>query len=154
MAKEDVPGSVVSFADVEVREFEPLPKARYLASVSACDYVEESARSGEPGVAWEFTVKGGEFDGRKAFLNQSLQKQSRWSVMRTLMALGYTEEELKAKDCDFEDPAVIEDILTRDCVIVIRHEKYEGESRQRVTRVISADNLGGVVNAEAGEVPF
>ncbi len=75
--------------------------------------------------------------------------------MRILMALGYTEEEIKSREWDFEDPEVIDEIVGRDCVIVIRHEKFEGEDRQRVSRVLGTDNLQGVANAEGGkDAPF
>lgn len=145
----------ISFQGVESKSFEPLPKGRYLSKVSALEYNAESKRSGEPTLAWEFTVTGGEFNNRKGFLNTSLQKQSLWNTMRILMALGYTEDEVKSRDWDFEDPEVIDEIVGRDCVIVIRHEKYEGEDRQRVSRVLSADKLDGVTNAEGGaEKPF
>ncbi len=145
----------ISFQGVESKSFEPLPKGRYLSKVSALEYNAESKRSGEPALSWEFTVTGGEHNNRKGFLNTSLQPQSLWNTMRILMALGYTEDEVKSREWDFEDPEVIDEIIGRDCVIVIRHEKYEGEDRQRVSRVLSSDKLDGVVNAEGGEgAPF
>lgn len=139
-------GYPVSFEDVESREFEPLPIGRYPSKVTACEYVAESARSGEPTLAWQFTVQGGEYEGRIGFLNTSLQvgnpetgkKDARWATMRVLKALGFTEDELKAREWDFEDPEVMEMILGRDCVISIGHEVYEGEKKQRVRRVFPA----------------
>lgn len=136
-------GILIDFAGIEAREFEPLPVGRYPAKVSNCQYVEKSARSGEPSVAWEFTLEGGEYDGRKGFLNTSLQPQARWSTKRTLLALGVPEEELEAK-FDFNP----DDMIDRDCVIVVGHEMYEGEKRQRVRRVLSADALS------TAETPF
>jgi hypothetical protein len=100
----------INFAGVESKTFEPLPRARYLSKVSGLEYVPESKRSGEPTLSWEFTVNGGEFNGRKGFLNTSLQPQSLWNTMRILMALGYTEEEVKSREWDFEDPEVIDEI--------------------------------------------
>lgn len=144
----------INFSGVEAKTFEPLPRARYLSKISGLEYIAESKRSGEPALAWEFTVTGGEYNGRKGFLNTSLQPQSLWNTMRILMALGYSDEEVKSRDWDFEDPEVIEELIGRPCVIVIRHEKYEGEDKQRVSRVLSADNLNGVANAEGGDVPF
>lgn len=144
----------ISFQDVESKSFEPLPKGKFLSKVSTLEYNAESKRSGEPNLAWEYTVQGGEFNGRKAFLNTSLMPQSLWNTMRILIALGYTEEEVKSREWDFEDPDTIEEIVGRDCVVVIRHEKFEGENRQRVSRVLSKDNLSGVLNAEGGAAPF
>lgn len=139
-------GIPVSFADVESREFEPLPVGRYPAAVSVLEYVAESARSGEPALAWQFTVQGGGNDGRIGFLNTSLQvgdeatgkKDARWATMRVLKALGFPEEEIKSRAWDFEDPEAIDEIVGRECIIVIGHEMYEGEKRQRVRRVLPA----------------
>jgi len=136
-------GIKIDFTGVETREFEPLPVGRHLARVSNCTYVQESARSGEPSVAWEFTVEGGEFDGRKGFLNTSLQPQAKWATKRVLVALGVPEEDLQG-EIEFE-PA---DMEGRECVIVIGHEVYEGEKRQRVRRVLGPDAIS------SAETPF
>ena len=139
-------GIPVSFGDVESREFEPLPVGRYPTTCTLLEYVAESARSGEPALAWQFTVQGGEYDGRIGFLNTSLQvgdeaigkKDARWATLRVLKALGFSEEEIKSRTWDFEDPEVLDAIIGRDCVIIIGHEMYEGEKRQRVRRVLPA----------------
>jgi len=139
----------IDFSSVEVREFEPLPTGRYLAKLTTTDYIEASSRSGEPAVAWQFTVDGGEYDGRKAFLNTSLQPQSLWSTQRILTALGMTKEEIDALEWDTENPegiqSTLNELLEASCVIVIGHEKYEGTKRQRVRQVLSAEG----VSAEA-----
>jgi len=147
-------GIPVSFADVESREFEPLPVGRYPAICTVLEYVAESARSGEPALAWQFTVQGGDNDGRIGFLNTSLQvgdeatgkKDARWATMRVLKSLGFSEEDVKAREWDFEDPETVDEIIGRECVIVIGHEMYEGEKRQRVRRVLPA---GGAVTEKA-----
>lgn len=136
-------GVKIDFTGVEAREFEPLPVGRYFARVSGCTYVEASQRSGEPAVAWEFTVEGDEYDGRKGFMNTSLQPQARWSTKRILKALGVPDDELEG-EFDFEP----EDYVGRECVIVIGHETYEGEKRQRVRRVLASDAIG------SAESPF
>jgi len=146
----------INFADAEVREFEPLPTGRHVSKLTAATYVPESKRSGEPAVAWEFTVDGGEFDGRKGFLNTSLQAQSLWSTQRVLMALGMSKEEVNGLDWDTDDPGKIQEdlevLLGSPCIIVIGHEMFEGTKRQRVRRVLSA---GGVEVEAAGEkAPF
>ncbi len=136
-------GVKLDFTGIEAREFEPLPVGRYFARVTNCQYVEQSARSGEPTIAWEFTCEGGDYDGRKGFLNTSLQPQAKWAVKRVLLALGMPKEELEG-ELDFEP----EDMNGRECVIVIGHETYEGEKRQRVRRVLGPDA------ASSPETPF
>lgn len=142
----------VSFAEVETREFEPLPKGRHSAKLSSAEYVPESKRSGEPGIAWEFAIEEDDYRGRKGFLNTSLQKQSLWATQRVLVALGMDKKAIDALDWDTDDPATIQDTLNglvgSDCVIVVRHEKYEGVDRQRIARVLASDE------AEASKLPF
>ena len=142
----------IDFGGVEVREFEPLPAGRHLSKLSSVEFVAESSRSGEPAVAWQFTVDGGEYDGRKAFLNTSLQSQSLWSTQRVLMALGMDKEEIDGLDWDTDDPAGVQsdldELLESPCVIVIGHEMFEGQKRQRVRRVLSAEGV------ESETVPF
>ena len=144
----------IGFNEVEVRTFEPIPRGRYLAKLSAAEFVPESKRSGEPGIAWEFTVNGGEYNNRKGFINSSLQAQSLWSAQRNLIALGMSKEEVDALEWDTDEPETIQstlnDLIGNDCVIMIRHEKYEGEVTQRIARVMAADQLAGVANAEGG----
>ena len=144
----------IGFNEVEVRTFEPIPRGRYLAKLSAAEFVPESKRSGEPGIAWEFTVNGGEYNNRKGFINSSLQAQSLWSAQRNLIALGMSKEEVDALKWDTDEPETVQstlnDLIGNDCVIMIRHEKYEGEVTQRIARVMAADQLAGVANAEGG----
>lgn len=128
----------VSFGKVEAKSFEALPVGKYLCKVTGLTYNPESSRSGEPTLAWEFGVSEGGFAGRKAFLNTSLQEQALWSTMRILTAIGYTDDEIKSKTWDFEDPDIVDDIVGRDCMVSISHQKFEGETRQRVRKVSSA----------------
>ncbi len=132
----------INFGEVEEREFEPLPTGKHESKLTTAEYIAESSRSGEPAVAWQFTVDGGEYDGRKAFLNTSLQPQSLWSTQRLLIALGLTKEEVNALVWDTESPEGIQEsldtLLERPCIVMIGHEMFEGVKRQRVRRVLSA----------------
>jgi len=142
----------INFGDVEVRNFDPLPVGRHLSKLSSAEYIPESSRSGEPAIAWQFTVTEGEYEGRKAFLNTSLQPQSLWSTQRVLMALGMSKEEMDELDWDTEHPETIQEdisnLLEQPCVVVIGHEMYEGTKRQRVRRVLSAEGV------ESTDTPF
>ncbi len=142
----------INFGDVEIREFDPLPTGRHMAKMSSAEYVAESGRSGQPAIAWQYTVDGGEYDGRKAFLNTSLQPQSLWSTQRILSALGMSKEEIDALEWDTDNPAgiqgTLDNLLDSACIINIGHEMFEGTKRQRVRRVLSAEG------AEAEGAPF
>ena len=130
----------IDFTGVESRTFEPLPVAKYDVKVSAAQFNPSSQRSEEAFISWEYTVDGGEYDGRKAFHNTSLQPQALWSTQRTLMALGMPKEEVDELDWSTEDPEKIQsdlyELLERECCVTIGHRKFEGENRQQVRRVL------------------
>jgi hypothetical protein len=138
----------ISFAQVETRDMMVIPAGKYPCKVAELDYNPESERSGQPALNWQFAVQGGDADGRKLFLNTSLQPQSLWNTLRILVALGYSEAEVKAKDWDFEDPVVIEDIKGRDCELTVRHRTFEGVKQPRITRISALSGADGT------EAPF
>jgi len=129
----------VSFEDTEVRSFAPLPVGRYDSKVTNAQYMPESQRSGEPMIAWEYTVDGGEYDGRKVFHNTSLQPEAKWSTQRTLLALGMTKEEIDALEWDTDDPSTIQStldgLLEKECVVAVGHRMFEGEKRQQFRNI-------------------
>lgn len=132
----------IAFSGVEQRTFEPLPVARYDVKVTGATFNPTSSRSEEPFIAWEYTVDGGEYDGRKAFHNTSLQPQALWSTQRTLLAMGLTKEEVDALEWDTEDPEKIQSDLDKlvedekECRVAVGHRKFEGETRQNVRNVM------------------
>ena len=132
----------IDFTGVEELDFDPMPKGNYPAMCSAAEYIAESKNSGEPTIAWEFTVREGEYEGRKAFLNTSLQQQAKWASKRVMKALGADPAMLEG-EFDFESG----DYEGNDCVIVIGHETFEGLVRQRVRRVLPS-------TAQTGAAPF
>jgi hypothetical protein len=131
----------ISFEGVESRTFEPLPVAGHDVKVTGAQFNAQSQSNQEPFIAWEFTVDGGEYDGRKAFHNTSLQLQALWSTQRTLMALGMTKEEVDELNWDTDNPETIQSDLDklvdeeRECRVRIGHRKFEGETRQQVRNV-------------------
>jgi hypothetical protein len=132
---------VSSLAGVELKEFDPVPEGKYLGKVSDLIYAAASKRSKQPKMDLTLdllaAVSGGAsvappFNNRKAFYTVSLQDSSKWNVLRTLVALGDKEEELKAQEeLDIEKM----DYVGRFCIVVIGQEEYEGVMRQRTRRL-------------------
>jgi hypothetical protein len=134
-------GFKVNLTGVELREFNPVPSGRYLAKVSDLVYSPASKRSKQPKVDFTLDLLKGidgdattdpPYNGRKAFYTVSLQETSMWNVLRTLVALGDKEDDLKAtEELEIEK----EDYLGRYTVAVMGQEEYEGVMRQRTRRL-------------------
>jgi len=123
-------GFLVDFGGVSVGDFEPLPEGIYDAVVFTAE-VKTSAK-GTKYVAWEFKVTQKGSEGRKAWLNNSLQEQALWTVMRTLAALGEPVENMKDKKFRIN----LKQYFGKPCRLAISQEEYQGEPRQRVLRVL------------------
>ena len=126
-------GLRVDFTNVE-SGFEPIPEGEYEATVYSCE-VKTGQTSGQPYLNWQFKLQGGEFDGRRVFYITSLQPQSLWNLKKLLIALGYNAEDLKGS-LDLEP--IMAEVPGIECVVVIGHEEYNGETRDRVLDVKAA----------------
>jgi len=126
-------GIRVDFTDVK-GGFEPIPEGKYDATVFEVEQ-RISQSSGQPYLNWQFKIQGGEFDGRRAFYMTSLQPQALWKLKQVLSNLGFDEEALSG---DFElDPS---ELAGLECTVVIAHEQYQGETRDRVVEVLEMGN--------------
>jgi hypothetical protein len=127
----------VNLTDVESGGFDPIPAGSYQAKVTDGEIRESGPNAKNPGaeyINWEFTIQGGEFDGRKQWQNTSLLPQALFSVKGLLEATGrFTADQLNG-DLDFE----IEDVLGADVTIVVRQREWDNETRNEVKRVKAA----------------
>ena len=123
-------GFLVDFTGTSVGEFEPLPEGIYDATVFNAEV--KTSQKGTKYVAWEFKVTQKGSEGRRAWLNNSLQDQAKWTVMRTLVALGEPIENMKDKQFRLN----FKQYFGRPCRLVVSQEEYQGEPRQRVLRVL------------------
>ena len=110
----------------------PLPPGYYQAVVAQCE--QKTSQSGNPTLAWQFAVtEPEEFVGRKAFFNTSLQQQALWNLKRTLLALGFEEDDLEG-EIDL-DPG---DLVGIECTLVVIEDEWQGETTGRVDQVLPA----------------
>jgi len=133
-------GFKVDLTGVELKSFDPVPEGRYRAKVSDLQYNEKSKASGKPKVQFVFDIIEGvdantsgllEVSGRKAFYEISLQEQSLWNLMRTLVALGDDPEGL-----DGAQEIEKEDYIGRECILLMGISiEYDGTPRQQTKRV-------------------
>jgi hypothetical protein len=132
----------VDFTNVSDGSFAPLPEGNYEATVFQVEQ-KVGKDSGKPYLNWQFKIQGGEFDGRRAFYMTSLSPGALWKLKQVLKNLGYTDEQLGG---EFE--LDLSDLPGLECVVVITHEQYQGETRDRVTDVLPAGT------ASVGDTPL
>jgi uncharacterized protein DUF669 len=82
-------------ADSEARDYEPLPTGKYLATITNVELRESQSMEnpGKPMYGFEFTVvdgiRGGEFNGRKAWTNACLWSGALYTVTHIMKATGF-----------------------------------------------------------------
>ncbi|SRR5258706_4541048 len=109
----------VNLADVEQKDFDPIPAGRYHFKITDGEIREAGPQAKNPGseyVNWELTVQEGEFTDRKVWTNTSFLANSLWRVQQLLAATGkYTEDQLSG-ELDFE----IEDLIGCDVIADVK----------------------------------
>lgn len=84
--------------------FEPLPTGKYHCVIT--DMLETETKGGKapgtPMVKCEFTVQSGKYENRKLWDNLVLSDEALWKTKALLYAIGFTEDEVKAEDFEFE----------------------------------------------------
>lgn len=116
----------------------PLPPGYYQAEVVQCE-VKKSA-AGNDYISWGFNITEGDYAGRKAWHNSSLLPQALWSFKKVLIALGFPKEDL-AGEIQF-DPAAV---LQQPCTLVVVEDEWQGETKGRVDKVLTAGIVGAVM---------
>ena len=137
----------VDFTDTP--DLTTVPPGIHTVSVTVCEERTGKA-SGNPYIYFELTIEGSEFEGRKLFFNATVIEKSRAYLLRTLRALGWTDEELRAPGGLDLDP---DDFLGVRCRAVVRADTYEGEPRAKVTRLLPIDVSVTEVKAQAQAQP-
>lgn len=118
----------VDFKGVEGKQAR-IPDGEYSAKVA-----EVSQEEGQQAdyLKWTFELDGGDFDGRKLFLNTSLSAAALWNLRGVLEAIGVEvpDDEL---DLDFED------FVGRSIGLSVETETYEGKKRSKIADYFAAE---------------
>lgn len=125
---------------------EAVPPDTYPVVVSQCR-LQDSKASGQPMLAWRLRIESPEeFAGRLLFHNTSLQKQALWNLKRTLLALGYEEEELDSFEFDPEE------VVGLTCQVVVTVETDpNGVERNKIVALLTDEGAAPIGAAqEAG----
>ena len=122
-------GISLDFSGVQSNDFAPLPKGTYHATIF--EVTQTETKKGDPMLVFQFKIVEEKHYNRRAFLNHVILPKTLWSLKNTLLAAGYSKEELAGQlDLDLDD------MCGRLVRIVIGHEVYEGETRDRVKKVL------------------
>jgi len=123
-------GISLDFTGVQGNSFDPIPKGTYHASIF--EVTMKETKKGDQMAVFQFKIVEEKQNNRRAFLNHVILPNTLWSLKNTLLAAGIPEEEL-AGQVNL-DP---DDLCGRLVRIVIGHEVYEGETRDRVKKVMA-----------------
>jgi len=142
-----------NFTNVEKKNFDPIPAGTYVAVVTDGEQTETKNAGklpqGTPGVHWEFTIKGGQYDGRKVWTNTWIAETTMFSLLGLLEATGEYSEEQLSGELDFE----IEDVIGSELKlkVSVRAATQEYDATNDVKRFYPLSDADQV--AAASELP-
>lgn len=119
----------IDFGQAESSGFEPVEPGEYAATVTACKLSDKAGGSGYHYIEMEYQGKDPK---RKYWANYSLSPKAMWNLKQALVALG-----VEVDDGPLElDP---DDVIGRDCVLVIKQEEWNGRIQNKVESVKPSD---------------
>lgn len=125
----------IDMTGVESKSFEALPKGKYDAAIFNVEYKDGKAA---PYLAITYKVQNGPFEGRQVFDNVSFSPKALFKL-KALLAVVMPEVDTTGQ-LSF-DP---DNLIGKQCAIVITHEDYNGEPQAKVQKVTAPT---AVVNA-------
>lgn len=125
----------IDFTNVPDSGFELIPKCNLDAVVFKIE-MKSAKDTGNHYLAFTFKIMDQRYPDRQLFANMSLQPNALWKLKQTLKAI--------APEIDVEALAEIDtdELLGRECVIVVDHNVYQGETRNNVKNVLAPRGAG------------
>jgi len=100
----------------EVQDLQPLPDGQYTATVVSAK--EGISQNGNPKIDIQWSVEGGDYDGRRIFDTLTFTAKALFRVKATLKGLGFPE--------NFSGDITAEDLIGKTAVITVTTEQSEG----------------------------
>jgi hypothetical protein len=139
----------LNLAGADTKGFDAIPADTYdCAVVKVTDIAvkgeDGNLPKGTPGISVQFRIVGGEYDNRRVFNNywiapakiggKAYEKKAMMDGMiaKFFIALGFTEEEVTGGDFD---PDYDDDVVGRECRVVVGQKEYAGETQNVVKAV-------------------
>lgn len=128
----------------EVRGFEPIPPGTYEVEIENVT-LKDSKSSDSQLLSWELRVAdGGEFDGRKVFMNTSLAPKALWKLKGVMESLGHEMTSDFAFDFDDETGQITSpDLLEMRCIAKVSQREYQGKMTNQVDDLVPGDSSNG-----------
>jgi len=131
----------LNFSDIESTSFDALPAGTYLSKLTDGNIREAGPNSKNPGsqyINWEFTIQGGQYEGRRVWTNTSLLPQTLFRLKELLAATGRFEENQLGGELDFE----ITDLIGADVKLVLKYipasDQYDARNDVKRFRSVGA----------------
>lgn len=98
------------------------------------EVTQDVSKSGNPMFVWEFELVGGDYAGRTFKSWTAITPAAMWKVAETVIALGVGQQGQVVK---FKR----QDVLNKECGLVMEQDEYNGKPTSRISRVISLAEL-------------
>lgn len=121
----------VDLSDVQDQSY-AIPDGTYKAK--CIEVTQDVSKSGNPMFVWEFELTKGQYAGRTFKSWTAITPAAMWKVAETVIALGIGQQGQVVK---FKR----QDVLNKECGLVMEQDEYNGKPTSRISRVISLAEL-------------
>lgn len=121
-----------------------IPEGHYPAYLSELE--KGYSNAGNPMWIWDFTIKGGQYEGRKFRCYTAITPAAMWKLNEVLIALGLGEPGKQAKFAK-------KDAIGRLCIIDLEDDTYEGTKRSSVKHVLPNPSAIGAKVQVGSDIP-
>ena len=121
----------VDLSDVQDQSY-AIPDGTYKAK--CIEVSQDVSKSGNPMFVWEFEITEGQYAGRTFKSWTAITPAAMWKVAETVIALGIGQQGQVVK---FKR----QDVLNKECGLVMEQDEYNGKPTSRISRVISLAEL-------------
>lgn len=121
----------VDLSEVQDQSY-AIPNGSYKAK--CIEVSQDVSKAGNPMFVWEFEIIEGEYSGRTFKSWTAITPAAMWKVAETVIALGIGQqgEVVKFKR---------QDVLNKECGLIMEQDEYNGNPTSRISRVISLAEL-------------
>lgn len=109
-----------------------IPDGTYKAK--CIEVSQDVSKSGNPMFVWDFEITEGKYAGRTFRSWTAITPAAMWKVAETVIALGIGQQGHVVK---FKR----QDVLNKECGLVMEQDEYNGKPTSRISRVISLAEL-------------
>lgn len=114
---------LVSFDDVQDKNFEPVPDAIYDATFTGWELVPPKEAGKHPYYNCEYTLRGGEYDNRKVWKILSLSPGALWGFKGDMLTLGCNEADVSpGSTTDTDD--IVAGVVGSPCRLALKQVTY------------------------------